>query len=122
MNYKKYGMSVKESSIAPIVHWEKVFYFDGGDGHRVIYGHHNGGGFIAIPNMRICCEAAEGAHSANWNRDSMIGAGVKEMYASAIAEYIDDYNAVHEAEIRTVLDEEVQRLRDDIIRRGFVAR
>ena len=120
MNYEKYGMSVEESSIvSPLVHWEKVFFFDGGDGHRVIYGHHNGGGFIAIPNMRISCEAAEGMYSAEWNRGSMIAAGVKKKYASAIAEYIDDFNAAHGAEICAVLSDEGQRFRSYMISKGY---
>ena len=94
MDYKN-GMSVSVRDldyVDPYVHWEKVFYFDGGDGHRVIYGHHTGGGFIAIPNMHISCEAAEGTCSVDWNRDSMISAGVNAKYASAIAEYINSYN------------------------------
>ena len=120
MNYKKYGMTVKESSIvAPIVHWEKIFYFDGINGHHVIYGHHNGGGFIAIPNMHISCEAAESMYSAAWNRDSMIAAGVKKKYASAIAEYIDDFNEAHGAEICAVLSDEDQRFRSYMISKGY---
>lgn len=120
MNYEKYGLSVEESSIvSPIVHWEKVFYFDGGNGHRVIYGHHNGGGFIAIPNLHISCEAAEGMSSAEWNRGRMIAAGVEKKYASAIAEYIDEFNASHGAEICAVLGDEGQRLRSYMMSKGY---
>ena len=120
MNYEKYGLSVEESSkVSPIVHWEKVFYFDGGNGHRVIYGHHNGGGFIAIPNLHISCEAAEGMSSAEWNRGRMIAAGVEKKYASAIAEYIDDFNNAHRAEIYAVLRDQEQRFQSYMMSKGY---
>ena len=56
MSKRKFNMSVEETtSTIPRIWWEKMFYFDGGDGHRVIYGHHIAGGFFAISNYNIYC-------------------------------------------------------------------
>ena len=112
MNRKNFKMTVEESaSTIPRVWWEKMFYFDGVDGHRVIYGHHIAGGFFAISNYKIYCEASEFAGSMNWNYDSLVGAGVREEYALAIAKYVEDFNKTHAAEISAAQNEEYARMR-----------
>jgi len=103
-------LSVKERGLVkPIVFWEKVFYFDGADGHYVIYGYHCGGGFFAIPNLNVCCEASVYGNSTFWNRDSLSGAGIKREYAEAIAEFVNDYNIKCGDEIHAIMEEEDER-------------
>lgn len=90
------NVSVEDNDLTiPYVHFEKTFYFNGGDGHRVIYDHHAAGGFFAIPNLNICCEACENSASIDWNRDSLINAGVRKEYAEAIAMYVKNYDIEH---------------------------
>ena len=112
MSKRKFNMSVEETtSTIPRIWWEKMFYFDGGDGHRVIYGHHIAGGFFAISNYNIYCEASEFVGSISWNYDSLVGAGVRKEYALAIAEYVEDFNKAHSAEISALQKEDYARMR-----------
>ncbi len=110
---------IEPDQTIPIVHWEKVFYFGGGDGHWVIYGHHTAGGFIAIPNLKIACEASEHVGSTSWNYGSLIGAGVRKEYAHAIAEYVEEYNLNHSSEIYAIQHEDHERMRAKLATQGF---
>ena len=110
MSNNELNMSVRERGLVkPRVFWEKAFFFDGTDGHYVIYGYHCGGGFFAIPNLNICCEASVYGNATYWNRDSLMGAGVREAYARAIAEFVNDYNIEHGDEIYEIIEEEDER-------------
>lgn len=120
MSNGKINVSIREpDQTIPSVHWEKVFYFGGGDGHWVIYGHHAAGGFFAIPNLNIACEASEYAYSREWNYGSLIGAGVRKEYAAAIADYVEEYNRNHAAEIDVIHAEDKERQKARLAARGF---
>lgn len=63
----------------------------------VIYGKHVNGGFIAIPNWKICCEASSFQDDSFYNKEQLIQAGMKEDMAEAVAVYIDNrYSQIEE--------------------------
>ncbi len=69
----------------------------------VIYGKHVNGGFIAIPDWQICCEASSFRNDIFYNKEQLIQAGMKEGMAEAIAIYIDDrYSQIEEGNTQSV--------------------
>lgn len=56
----------------------------------VIFGHHINGGFIAVVNHGICCEASS-PDSINYNMYRLVRAGMKKKPAQEIAETIAAY-------------------------------
>lgn len=65
--------------------------------YLVIFGRHINGGFIAIPNWNISCEATDILPSAGFNREKLVQAGLDENAAIAIANYVEEeYRAIVE--------------------------
>ncbi len=58
--------------------------------YLVIFGRHINGGFIAIPNWNICCEASRYEDDTNHNYIHLVEAGLEKNVAKAIAKYIND--------------------------------
>lgn len=56
----------------------------------VIFGHHINGGFIAVVNHGICCEASS-HDSINYNMERLNRAGMKKEHAREIAMSIAAY-------------------------------
>ena len=80
------------------VRFEKSIDIDGCN-YLVIYGTHINGGYIAIPNWNICCEAAAKAGETFYNTEQLIKAGLSENAAKGIAYAIDEsINPVKAAE------------------------
>ena len=71
------------------VRFEKSIDIDGYN-YLVIYGTHINGGYIAIPNWNICCEAADEAGETFYNTEQLIKAGLSENAAKGIAYAIDE--------------------------------
>ena len=63
--------------------------------YLIIFGHHINGGFIAIPNWNICCEASAHNDSSYYNRMKLIDAGMDEIIAKEISEYINSWIEVN---------------------------
>ena len=61
----------------------------------IIFGHHINGGFIAIPDWNICCEASANSDSSYYNRMKLIDAGMDEIIAKEISEYINSWIEVN---------------------------
>ena len=61
-----------------------------GNAYTVIFGHHINGGFIAIPNWNICCEASDIPPTSYYNMERLIAAGLDEATAIAIANYVEE--------------------------------
>lgn len=78
-----------QSTYGAKVEFEKSVDIDGYN-YLVIYGTHINGGFIAIPNWGVCCEAADGAGETHYNTEQLIKAGLSENAAEGIACAIDD--------------------------------
>lgn len=75
------------------IHFERTLEIEGVS-YLVIYGEHINGGFIAIPNWNICCEAASGSSNistVHYNAERLVLSGLDEETAITIARYIDDY-------------------------------
>ena len=66
--------------------------------YSVIYGYHINGGFIAIPNHRISCEASDYFEN-EFNKSKLIQSGLSENVASKIAELISLWSKNHKDEI-----------------------
>lgn len=77
------------------IHFEHNVEFCGMT-YLVIFGSHVNGGFICIPNHNWCCEASDYANSAGYNTRKLIEAGATKEVATAIAEYIDNWNSKRE--------------------------
>lgn len=58
--------------------------------YLVIFGHHINGGFIAIVNYGICCEASS-PDSINYNTERLIRAGMTRKHAQEVAASIAAY-------------------------------
>lgn len=63
--------------------------------YLIIFGHHINGGFIAIPNWNICCEASAHNDSSYYNRIKLINAGMDEIIARGISKYINSWIEVN---------------------------
>lgn len=72
-----------------------------GNAYMVIFGHHVNGGFIAIPNWGICCEASDIYPTSFYNKERLIASGLSEDTAEALALYIDD---VYEEIVHNTMD------------------
>lgn len=76
--------------------FEHDIAFDGFS-YLVIFGKHINGGFIAIPNWNICCEASALPDNAAYNTEKLVRAGMKKKTARAIADYISGAMELKEA-------------------------
>lgn len=66
--------------------------------YLIIFGRHINGGFIAIPNWGICCEASDNLPTSSYNREQLVQAGLDENAAIAIANYVEEeYQAIVES-------------------------
>ena len=63
--------------------------------YLIIFCHHINGGFIAIPNWNICCEASDHSDSCYYNRIKLMDAGMDEITARGISEYINSWIEVN---------------------------
>ena len=59
--------------------------------YLIIFGHHINGGFIAIPDWNICCEASANSDSSYYNQMKLIDAGMNGITAKEISEYINSW-------------------------------
>ncbi len=59
--------------------------------YLIIFGHHINGGFIAIPNWNICCEASDHYDSSYYNQTKLMNAGMDEIIAKSIALHINSW-------------------------------
>ena len=57
--------------------------------YLIIFVHHINGGFVAIPNWNICCEVSAHSDSSYYNRMKLMDAGMNEITARGISEYIN---------------------------------
>lgn len=86
-----------------------------GYSYLIIFGHHINGGFIAIPNWNICCEASSDA-DVIYNSTKLHEAGLEINISKAIANYIkcnfnkrplsmkEDILTRGESELKTIFD------------------
>ena len=72
--------------------------------YLIIFGHHINGGFIAIPDWNICCEASANSDSSYYNRMKLIDAGMDEITAKEISEYINSWIEVNITDWRNIND------------------
>lgn len=75
------------------VYFERTLEINGSS-YLVIYGEHINGGFIAIPNWNISCEAADRNSTLPtdvYNSEKLVSAGLDVNIANTIAFYIQEY-------------------------------
>ena len=72
------------------IHFEKQIDCNGYS-YTVIFGSHINGGFIAIPNWEIACEASDSPYNVGYNTSKLTAAGLNEAAAEIISQVIDDW-------------------------------